>query len=145
LLTTDTSLTFSRLLEHYQVRRVVEVFFRESKQLLNLGGCQSNNFDAQIAETTISMIAHLLLTLRYRYEHYESMGALYRSMNAEILNKTLDRRLWGLFQELACTLAEILGMDADELLEKILTNQKAEAMISIMLTTCNLDDDWPNG
>ena len=67
LLTTDTSLTFSRLLEHYQARWVVEVFFRESKQLLNLGGCQSNNFDAQIAETTISMIAHLLLTLRYRY------------------------------------------------------------------------------
>ena len=75
------------------------------------GGCQSNNFDAQIAETTISMIAYLLLTLRYRYEHYESMGVLYRSM------------------------------DADELLEKMLTNQKAEGMISALLINLAIDDD----
>jgi len=141
LLTTDTSLSFAKLLEHYQVRWSVEVFFRETKQLLNLGGCQSNNFDAQIAETTISMIAYLLLTLRYRYEHYESMGALYRSMNAEVLNQTLDRRLWGLFQELVRTVGEILGMDADEMLEKMLTNQKAEAMISALLINFAIDDD----
>jgi predicted nucleic acid-binding Zn finger protein len=58
LLTTDTKLTFKKLIEHYQVRWVVEVFNRESKQLLNLGKCQSSNFDAQVAETTISMIAY---------------------------------------------------------------------------------------
>ena len=68
------------------------------------------------------------------------MGALYRSMNAEILNETLDRRLWGLFQELVCTVAEILGMDTDELFEKILTNQKAEAMISALLINFDIDD-----
>lgn len=141
LLTTDTSLTFRKLLEHYQARWVVEIYFRESKQLLNLGGCQSNNFDAQIAETTISMIAYLLLTLRYRYEHYESKGALYRSMNAEILNETLNRRLWGLFLELVCTVAEALGIDADELLEKMLINPKAEAMISALLINLAVDDD----
>jgi len=145
ILTTDTSLSFTKLLEKYQVRWSVEVFFREAKQLLNLGGCQSNNFDAQIAETTISMIAYLLLTLRYRYEHYESMGALYRSMNAEVLNQTLDIRLWGLFQELVRTVAEVLEMDADELLKRMLTNQKAEVMISALLMSCNPNDDWPNG
>jgi len=69
-------------------------------------------------------------------EHYESKGALYRSMNAEILNDTLDRRLWELFQELVCTVAEILGMDADELL----TNQKAEAMIAALLKNTVMDD-----
>jgi len=62
-------------------------------------------------------------------------------MNAEILNETLDRRLWGLFQELICTVAEILGMDADELLEKMLTNPKAEAMISALLINLAIDDD----
>src|SRR5690554_7504081 len=87
LLTTDTRLMFKKLIEHYQVRWVVEVFNRESKQLLNLGGCQSSNFDAQVAETTISMIAYLLLTLRFRYDNYESKGALYRSMNADVLRE----------------------------------------------------------
>ena len=77
LLKTDTKLTFKRLIEHYHVRWVVEVFNRESKQLLNLGGCQPSNFDAQVAETTISMIAYLLLMLRLRYDNYESKGALY--------------------------------------------------------------------
>jgi hypothetical protein len=39
----------------------VEVFNRESKQLLNLGRYQSSKFDAQVAKTTISMIVSLLL------------------------------------------------------------------------------------
>lgn len=129
LLTTDTKLTFKKLIEHYQVRWIIEVFNRESKQLLNLGGCQSSNFDAQVAETTISMIAYLLLTLRMRYDNYESKGALYRSMNADMLRETLDKRLWGLFIELICNVCEVLEMDADDLLKKMLVNSKAESMI----------------
>jgi IS4 transposase len=56
-LTTDTKLSFVKLIEIYQIRWSIEVFFKETKQLLNLGGCQSNDFDAQIADATISMIA----------------------------------------------------------------------------------------
>ena len=141
LLTTDTKLTFKRLIEHYQVRWVVEVFNRESKQLLNLGKCQSSNFDAQVAETTISMIAYLLLTLRFRYDNYESKGALYRSMNADVLRETLDKRLWGLFIELVCSVCELLEMDAQDLLEKMLVNPKAESMILALCSSVLVKDD----
>jgi predicted nucleic acid-binding Zn finger protein len=141
LLTTDTKLTFKRLIEHYQVRWVVEVFNRESKQLLNLGRCQSSNFDAQIAETTISMIAYLLLTLRFRYDNYESKGALYRSMNADVLRETLDKRLWGLFIELVCAVSETLEIGADELFERMLTNPKAETMIMALCCSVMVKDD----
>lgn len=141
LLTTDTKLTFKGLIGHYQVRWVVEVFNRESKQLLNLGRCQSSNFDAQVAETTISMIAYLLLTLRFRYDNYESKGALYRSMNADVLRETLDRRLWGLFIELVCSICEVLEMDADDLLEKMLANPKAESMIIALCCSVMVKDD----
>jgi len=48
--TTDTNLSFKKLVEHYQVRWTIEVFIKEAKGLLNLGGCQSSNFDAQIAD-----------------------------------------------------------------------------------------------
>lgn len=118
----------------YKVDRALpgKVYNRESKQLLNLGGCQSSNFNAQIAETTISMIAYLLLTLRFRYDNYESKGALYRSMNAKVLRETLDRRLWGVFIELVCAVSETLEIDADELLERMLTNPKAETMIAAL-------------
>ena len=129
LLTTDTSLSFKRLIEHYQVRWTIEVFNKEAKGLLNLGGCQSSNFDAQIADTTISMIAYILLSFRFRYEHYESMGALYRSMNAECLRITLDKRLWELLMATIHIIAEILDIDADDLLKKVLTNPQAEQLI----------------
>ena len=77
ILTTDKKLSFLQTIEIYQIRWSIEVFFKESKQLLNLGGCQSSNFDAQIADTTITMITYILLTFRLRYENYISMGALF--------------------------------------------------------------------
>jgi hypothetical protein len=107
-LTTDTKLSFVKLMEIYQIRWSIEVFFKEAKQLLNPGGCQSNDFDAQIADTTVSMIAYILLSFRYRYEHYESMGELFRAMNAECLLQTIDKRLWGLFLELLREICEAL-------------------------------------
>lgn len=56
-------------------------------------------------------------------------------MNADVLRETLDRRLWGLFMELVCTVSEILEMDADDLLEKMLTNPKAGAMIMALCSS----------
>ena len=130
LLTTDTSLSFIKLIELYQIRWTIEVFNKEAKGLLNLGGCQSSNFNAQIAGTTISMIAYILLSFRFRYEHYESKGALFRSMNAECLQMTLDRRLWGLFVETIQIIAQVFNLDADDLLERVLTNQDAEEIFN---------------
>jgi len=130
LLTTDTSLSFIKLIEHYQVRWTIEVFNKEAKGLLNLGGSRSGDFDAQIADTTITMIAYILLSFRYRYEHYESMGALYRAMNAECLRMTLEKRLWELFLETIRIIADVFDIDADDLLGRILTNTEAEALLN---------------
>jgi hypothetical protein len=132
-LTTDTSLSFIKLVELYQIRWTIEVFNKEAKGLLNLGGCQSSNFDAQIADTTISMIAYILLSFRFRYEHYESKGALYRSMNAECLQMTLERRLWELFLETILVIAELLNVDADDLLKRVLTNPVVEQLLNSVL------------
>jgi hypothetical protein len=130
-LTTDTGLSFIRLIEHYQVRWTIEVFNKEAKGLLNLGGCQSSNFDAQIADATISMIAYILLSFRFRYEHYESKGALYRSMNNECLRMTLDKRLWELFLETIRVIAEVFDIDADDLLQRVLINSEAEQLLNL--------------
>jgi hypothetical protein len=83
----------------------------------------------------------VLLTLRFRYDNYESKGALYRSMNADVLRETLDRRLWGLFIELVCAVSEILEIDADELFERMLTNPKAETMIMALCCSVMGKDD----
>jgi predicted nucleic acid-binding Zn finger protein len=133
-ITTDTELSFIRMIEIYQIRWTIEVFFKEAKQLLGLGKCQSNDFDAQIADTTITMIQHILLTLQYRMEHYESKGALFEDLREGIIQSRLNERLWGLFVELL-RLIEVLfdGVDEMEILEKILSNDEAYEKINRLL------------
>ena len=60
---TGVELSFIKMIETYSIRGFVDVFFMEAKQLRGLGICQSNDFDAQIADTTITMIQHILLAL----------------------------------------------------------------------------------
>jgi len=75
----------------------------------------------------------VLLSFRYRYEHYESMGELFRAMNAECLQQTLDERLWGLFLELLQEICEALEKDIDELFELIMNCPKTAELVSKML------------
>ena len=102
--------------------------------MLGLGKCQSNDFDAQIADTTITMIQYILLTLKYRFEHYETKGALFDHIREGIIQSRLDERLWGLFIELL-RLIEVLfdGIDELELWEKILNDEKAYEMINQLI------------
>ena len=133
-ITTNTDLSFIRMIEIYQIRWTVEVFFKESKQLLGLGKCQSNDFDAQVADTTITMIQHILLTLKFRFEHYETKGVLFNHLREDIIQHRLDERLWGLFIELIRLIDELFeGIDEMEILERILHDEKAYEMIRRLL------------
>lgn len=124
-MTTDTNLSFIQMVKIYQIRWTIEVFFKEAKQLLGLGRCQSNDFDAQIADMTITMIQHQMLTLKYRYEHYQSKGALFAQTKEDIIQYRLNERLWGLFIELV-KLIEIVfeGIDCDDIITKLLCDEK---------------------
>jgi len=95
---------------------------------------QSNDFDAQITDTTITMIQHILLTLQYRMEHYETKGALFENLREGIVQSRLNERLWGLFIELL-RLIEILfdGVDEMEIMERILSNDEAYERINRLL------------
>jgi predicted nucleic acid-binding Zn finger protein len=133
-ITTDTSLSFIRMIEIYQIRWTVEVFFKEAKQLLGLGRCQSNDFDAQIADTTITMIQYILLTLKFRFEHYETKGALFSHIRDGIIETRLNERLWGLFVELIRVMVVLFDdMDEMDLLTRILEDDRAYEMISRLL------------
>jgi hypothetical protein len=122
---TDTGLSFIKMIEIYQIRWSVEVFFKEAKQLLGLGRCPSNDFDAQIADTTITMIQHILLTCRFRYENYQSKAGMFIQIKEEATLQRLSQRLWGLFLEIVKIIAVIFeGVDEVELLEKIMHDQQ---------------------
>ena len=135
ILTTDTKLSFLQTIEIYQIRWSIEVFFKEAKQILNLGGCQSSAFDAQIADATITMMAYILLAFRFRYDNYVSMGALFRKMNAEILRKTIDVRLWELFVELVQTVCKIIEKDFDDVMDLIMRKPEMAQWVDSIIET----------
>ena len=136
---TDTSLCFIRMIEIYQIRWAIEVFFKEAKQLFGLGRCQSNDFDAQIADLTIIMIQHIILTLRFRFDNYESKGGLFKDLKEHMLQQRLNRRLWGLFVALLQVIELLFDdIDYDLLLEKIYQNDQVYQMISKIMKPDNL-------
>jgi len=99
-LSTDTSLGFLSMMEIYSVRWTIEVFFKETKQYLKLGTCQSRDFDAQIAHVTSCYLLYILLSYFRRVNAYESVDGLFAAIKDDLIEKSLAERLWELFDEL---------------------------------------------
>ncbi|MBN1340929.1 MAG: transposase [Bacteroidales bacterium] len=124
LLTTNLELDFEQAYKIYSIRWSVEIFFKESKQYLGLGKCQSQDFDAQIAHTTICMIQYNLLSVAKRFSDYESLGKMFRKTNAETIQITLAERLWQLILEVLADLAELIEIDFESLMEKLMSDNQ---------------------
>jgi hypothetical protein len=108
-ITTNVALGFVEMMEIYGIRWTIEVMFRESKQYLQLGTCQSQDFDAQIASTTITFILYTLLSYLKRMGSYETMGELFRLTQQDICEKNLAERLWELFEELLAFIIDVIA------------------------------------
>jgi len=108
-LSTDTSLTFLKMLEIYSIRWTTEVFFKEAKQLLKLGKCQSRDFDAQIADVTRTYILYIFLAYFRRINDYESLGNLFEAVKDELIQKNVAQKIWELFDELLQIIIDVLA------------------------------------
>jgi len=124
LLSTDLNLTFEQAYKIYSIRWTIEVFFKESKQYLGLGKCESQDFDAQIASTTITMIQYNLLSLSKRFTAYESLGDLFRNTKAETIQLTVAEQIWQLIVEILQSLSELFEIDVETLMEKITSDNE---------------------
>jgi len=134
ILSTDLTLNFSQTIEIYQVRWSIEVFFKECKQHLQLGKSQSNDFDAQIADTTITMVRYIFLALRNRIERYESIGCLYKGTKAELIDAMFHERLASVLIAIMELMDELFeGADNDEILTKIINNDRLYAKIKRLI------------
>jgi len=110
IISTDTSLSFNRMIEVYNIRWSIEVFFKEAKQLLGLGKSQSTNFDVQVAQTTITMIQYLLISLKYRMEAYETINGLFKDVKQDYIEHKLNERLMSVIIEILLVL-DFLGVE----------------------------------
>jgi len=124
LATTDLSLNFISLMEVYQIRWSIEVFYKECKQYLNLGQCKSSNFDAQIADTTISMIQYTMLSYCKRINYQTSFGGLFNDLCDERVEHNLLSKLLELFWELVEIFSTSAGFDFIAIQQDMMQNQE---------------------
>lgn len=124
LLTTNTALSFDKAYKTYATRWTIEVFFKESKQFLGLGKCESQDFDAQIAHTTLCMLQYNILTTVKRFDKYETFGVLFRQVQKESLEKTINERIWLIILDIVAQLAVIFEADTEIIMEKLITDNQ---------------------
>jgi Transposase DDE domain len=123
LISTDTDLNFTNAMKYYQIRWGIEVFFKECKQNLNINKCQSTDFDAHIAWITLSFISYMILSLRKRFDDYETMGEVFRDFKNELLENTLVEKLWQIITELYQAVFAEFGVDWEMFLDKLTENE----------------------
>ena len=133
LLTTDLNLNFISLMKVYQIRWAIEVFFKECKQYLNLGKCKSSWFDAQIADTTVSMVQHIMLSYYKRINWQQSFAGLFESISKEMVELDLVSRMIGIIWEIIEVVCSIAGMDFIVVQEQLMRDDTAAAIFFKML------------
>ena len=123
-MTTNLELNFERAFEIYAIRWTTEIFFKEAKQYLGLGKCQSVDFDAQTASTSIVMLEYSLLSLAKKELEYQTIGGIFKDIQKDTQTPTLDERILLIIRELVFDLAEILEIPFEELITKIISENK---------------------
>jgi hypothetical protein len=124
LLTTDLNLKFEQAYKIYSTRWSIEVFFKEAKQYLGLGKNQAQDFDSQIASTTITMIQYNLLSLAKRFSGYETLGELFRNTRAETIELTVAEKIWKLIVEILSEIAQFFEVDTETLMQKLISDNE---------------------
>ena len=120
IMTTNLELNF----EIYAIRWTTEIFFKETKQYLGLGKCQSVDFDAQTASTSIVMLEYSLLSLAKKELEYQTIGGIFKDIQKDTQTPTLDECILLIIKELVLDLAEILEIPFEEPITKIISENK---------------------
>jgi len=120
LVTTDLSLSFIKLMKIYQIRWSVEIFFKDSKQYLGLGKCQSNDFDAQIADTSLIFIRYMMLSFYKRVHYQHSIGGIFEQWSKDMIEATLAEKLWQILIDLLMEFAQIAGIDISTFFKEVI-------------------------
>jgi len=137
ILSTDTSISFNRAMEIYQIRWTIEVLFKECKQYLNLGKAQNTNFNGQIADTALALTTYTILSLGKRFASYETIGSLFRANKQDMLERTICERIMEVILSLIMQLLEFVAIDIDQTMRLIAGSNEECEKIAIMLNAVN--------
>ncbi len=126
IITTDMNMTFEKAYELYQVRWTIEVLFKECKQYFKLGKCQSEHFNEQVADCTIALITHTLVSLENRFSNYETLGGLYSDIEDQLSFMTLWERIIELVIKIMKAISALISETIYELMRRLIVNNHGE-------------------
>ena len=132
LVTTGLKISFTKIMEVYKIRWTIEVFFKECKQHLLLGKCQSQDFDAQIADATLSMIRYILLSYYERTHYGMTIGGIFRELSQAAFEENLLADISLYFMELIKIFADRAGIEFIDFYEDLLRNPVAVPILGKM-------------
>ena len=130
MLTTDMNLDFHKAYEIYAMRWSIEVIFKDCKQNLGLGKCQSRDFSAQIAHSTIAFLQYNILSVSRRFSSYETIGGLFRDICQDTKELTVCEKIWQVICEIAAVIAETFEIGNDKAIETIIKDSDKLSHIS---------------
>ena len=84
-----------------------------------------------------------ILALNKRFEAYETLGALFRDTQNEMLEKTLCQRIELVILKILRDLLEFLCLDVEETLYRMMSSGKVAREIMVLLYAVNQLDDNP--
>ena len=109
LVSTDTDLTFTNAMKYYEN--------------LNINKRQSTDFDVHIAWITFSLISYMMLSLRKRFDDYETMGEVFKAFKNELLEIKLVEKQYQIIEVLYQEIFAELGVDWEIFLNKLAENE----------------------
>lgn len=133
LISSDETMKFVEAFELYQMRWSIEVVNKECKGYLGSGQYQGRSFNGQIADCTLCFITYTVLSLGKRFSDYETMGELFMAHKEELLALTLWRRILACIEQLLDCLSDLFGLSPDELIEKLLADEKHAEQLDAIL------------
>ena len=125
LVTTDLTINFQKLMDVYQIRWSIELFFRESKQYLNLGKSRSTCFDSQIADATISLAQYTILSFHQRISEYSSFDGIFASALEDAMQYSMAAGLQKMFLIIIEMFSAFDGIDIIEVTKSIFRDEQA--------------------
>jgi len=107
-LSTDLELEPSESLTYYACRLAIEVFFKDTKQMLYLGKEQSEILDAVVTCYSLVMLRCLLLVyILNKYHLTCPIGPLFRDLVESHLQLAAAEKMWAYIKELMFTSSEL--------------------------------------
>ena len=124
LLTTNIRLDFNEAYRAYSRRWAVEVYFKEAKDLLELGKLQSRDFASQIASISITMLQYNILSTIKRFAAYQTIGGLFHEATDGVIQLSVTERIWGLLQEIVRIIAEVFKTDDEKVMDALINRSE---------------------